>query len=585
MRRNCLTVVGVAAVSCLWLSAALAAERFVAQQDSKASDDNPGTELAPFKTIAGGLKGLKSGDTVYVKRGVYREVVILDPNGRDKYPPVPSGRSYQQMTSLAAFPGDEVIVKGSDLIGGWKQHKGKIWYTEQAPSPTELPIIFCDDKRLNLIGDWSGRMSEMIKGRAGSVEVWKGRRGQKLEDLEANSCFYDKASNRLYIWLADGGDPNKHQIEITMRSGLSVNGSYMRVSGIKVLQAGAGVGGSFNILENCEGSDSAWCGGYVSGEFNTLIGCKFNRNGDSGMGGSGRGHRIIKCETSFNNFLRINAGWHSGGCKFIPFCSDIVMSGHTAAYNIECPGIWFDWGNFNITVENCVVHHNGGGIMYEVSERGTFRNNVCYENYGRGIYLSNSPDCHVLNNVFFHNGLSGLGAVGVSRGGGDFGDGDDKRLSARNTFVWGNIFVDNCHPDFAPKDLDGRDEPWTTRPELIMPDVHAINTGNFSDYNIFYRSPGRPLPFWFGWHLTLFKDLAEWQAKTGNDRHSIIALPLFADAAKFDFRPANGSPALNFVPPRMGNVYDIDGKLRPIKAVDNQPVRLTAGPFQAEIKK
>ena len=592
MRKKCLMVAGVAAVSCLMGAVAMAAERFVAQQDPKASDDNPGTEAAPFKTIVGGLKGFKAGDTVYVKKGVYREGVILNPNGREKCPPVPSGKSYQQMTSLAAFPGDEVVIKGSDVIAGWKQHSdpagagaGKIWYTENAPKPTALPIIFCDDKRLNIIGDWSGTMSEMIMKMAG-FDVWKGRKGSKLEELEANSYFYDKASNRLYVWLEDGSDPNSHQMEITMRYGLSIDGSYMRVSGIKILQAACGVGGSFNILENCESSDSAWVGAGVYGEFNTIIGCKFNRNGDSGMGGAGRGHRILNCETSYNNFLRINAGWHSGGCKFISFCSDWVVSGHVAAYNIESPGIWFDWGNFNITIENSVLHHNGGpGIMIEISERATIRNNVCYENDGRGVYLSNSSDCQVLNNVFYHNGMSGLAAVGVSRGGGDFGDGKDQRLSARNNFVWGNIFYDNCHSDFAPKTMDGRDEPWTTRPELIMPDVHEINTGNFSDYNIYYRSPGRPMPFWFGWHLTLFKDLADWQAKTGNDKHSVIAQPLFVDLAKRDFRPASGSPAIDLVPPRMGNVYDMAGKRRPTNSKDKKPIRYTAGPFPFEDKK
>jgi len=549
-----------------------AADYYVAQQDPKASDDNNGTAAAPCKTINRGLKDFKSGDTLFVKKGVYREVVNMCPPG------VASGKSYGQMTSLMAFPGDDVVIKGSDVITGWKNYKDKIWYTENAPVPTALPIIFCDDKRLEIIGDWGGTMSAMIKKMAG-FDVWKGRKGEKREELEVNSYFYDKACNRLYVWLADGGDPNSHQMEITMRGGLNIGGSYMRVSGIQILQAGSGVGGSYNIMENCESSDASWSGGGVYGEFNTIIGCKFNRNGDQGMGGSGRGHRIINCETSWNNYLKIDAGWHSGGCKFIPFCSDIVMSGHVAAYNIACPGIWFDWGNFNITVENSIVHHNGGGIMYEVSERGTFRNNVCYANYGRGIYLSNSPDCQVLNNVFYHNGMSGVAAVGVSRDGGDYGSGTNNRLPANNTVVWGNIFVDNCHPDFAPKTMDGRDEPWTTRPELIMPDVHEINTGNISDYNIFYRSPGRPMPFWFGWHLTLFKDLTEWQEKTGNDKHSIIAQPLFVNPTSFDFRPAPKSPAIDLVRPRMGGAYDMAGKMRDRKPPEGKPLRWTAGPF------
>ena len=558
-----------------------ATEYYVAQQDTKASDENPGTEAAPWKTIGRSLKGLKAGDTVFIKKGVYREQMLLNPKGRENFPSVPSGLSYQQMTSFAAFPGDEVVVKGSVVLEGtWKQHKDKIWYLENPPEIQTMPIIYCDGKRLETIGDWGGRISEMIKGGAGSVEVWKGRKGEKLEDLEVNSYFYEKDSKRLYVWLADGGDPNGRLMEMTMKDwGLSVEGSYMRVSGIKFIQSGTGVSGSFNIMENCEGSDSHWCGGSVSGEYNTLVGCKFNRNGDSGMGGSGRGHRIINCETSYNNFLKIDAGWHSGGCKFIAFCSDWLISGHVAAYNIDCPGIWFDWGNFNVTIENSVVHHNGGGIMIEVSERGTFRNNVCYENFDRGIYISNSSDCQVLNNVFYHNGMSGLAAVGVNRDGTPFNEDNTKRLASKNLVVWGNIFYDDCHPDFAPKNLDGRDQPWTTRPELIMPDIHEVNTGNISDYNIFYRSPGRPLPFWFGWHLTLFKDLAEWQEKTGNDKHSIIAEPLFVNAKEFDFRPAPGSPAIDFVRPRMGELYDFAGKLRSPDGKDGKPARYTAGPF------
>lgn len=548
---------------------------YVAQEDAKASDENVGTEAAPFKTINRSLKGLKAGDTVLIKNGTYRESVRMDPKNSA------SGKSYQEMITIAAAPGQQPIIKGSEVITGWKLHKDKIWYTENAPAePKALPILFCDDKRLDIIGDYGGKMMEMLLAIAGN-DYWKGRRGSKLEELEANTYFYDKDSKRLYVWLSDGSDPNKHTMEMTVRSGCGIGVSYVRFSGLKILQSSLGVGGSHNIVENCESSDGSWCGGGVGGEFNTLVNCKFNRNGNSGMGGSGRGHRLINCETSYNNYLKIDAGWHSGGCKFIPFVSDIVMSGHVAAYNIECPGIWFDWGNFNVTIENSIVHHNGSGIMIEVSERATIRNNVCYENYGRGVYLSNSPDCQVLNNVFWRNGMSGLAAIGVSRGGGDFGEGEEQRLGGGNTIVWGNIFVDNCHPDFAMKEMDGRDEPWTTRPELIMPETHEFNAGNISDYNIFYRSPGRVMPFWLGWHKTIFNDLAQWQEKTGYDKHSIIAKPLFVDEAKYDFRPAEGSPAIKFVRPKMGNVFEFNGKMRPYRqGPDKKPVRFTAGPFE-----
>jgi hypothetical protein len=39
--------------------------------------------------------------------------------------------------------------------------------------------------------------------------------------------------------------------------------------------------------------------------------------------------------------------------------------------------------------------------------------------------------------------------------------------------------------------------------------------------------------------------LKQWQDKTGNDKHSIVAEPRFKDAAKYDFHPADKSPAIS----------------------------------------
>ena len=162
------------------------------------------------------------------------------------------------------------------------------------------------------------------------------------------------------------------------------------MSGLRILHAGASLGGNYGIMEDCESSDSKWSGFGIQGKYNTIIRCKFNRNGDTGICGEGWGHRFINCETSYNNFLGMSSGWHAGGIKIISRSKGFVFDGHLATYNTG-DGIWFDSSNFDAIITNCVSHHNtGNGIFYEIGERAAITNNVCYENGGRGVYLSNS---------------------------------------------------------------------------------------------------------------------------------------------------------------------------------------------------
>jgi len=139
---------------------------YVAQSDPGASDENSGAEAAPWKTIRRSLDALQPGDTVYIKQGTYREYILLTPNARDGFPVFPAGKNYQETISFVAYPGDEVILKGSDPLTGWKQDAdrsggGKIWYHDNVPEPF-LPTLFCDDKRLQLIGDWGGKVAADI---------------------------------------------------------------------------------------------------------------------------------------------------------------------------------------------------------------------------------------------------------------------------------------------------------------------------------------------------------------------------------------------------------------------------------------
>ena len=57
------------------------------------------------------------------------------------------------------------------------------------------------------------------------------------------------------------------------------------------------------------------------------------------------------------------------------------------------------------------------------------------------------------------------------------------------------------------------------------------------DYNLYYRSGGR----WFDWPGD--RSFEQWQEWWGQDKHSIIADPMFVDPENGDFTLRPGSPA------------------------------------------
>jgi hypothetical protein len=70
------------------------------------SDSAGGSEAAPFRTIAQGVRHLQSGDTLYLRGGTYNEDLVFSkgelPNG---------GGSWATATTIAGYPGEKAVVK------------------------------------------------------------------------------------------------------------------------------------------------------------------------------------------------------------------------------------------------------------------------------------------------------------------------------------------------------------------------------------------------------------------------------------------------------------------------------------------
>ena len=98
---------------------------YVDQQHPGASDDNPGTEEAPFLTIQRAAETVGPAEKVLIKSGVYRERVH----------PLRGGTGADGMIAFEAAPGAEASIRGSRVLTStWtnmeEPNSVHVWRTE-----------------------------------------------------------------------------------------------------------------------------------------------------------------------------------------------------------------------------------------------------------------------------------------------------------------------------------------------------------------------------------------------------------------------------------------------------------------------
>jgi len=71
------------------------------------SDSNPGTQAAPFKTLAKGSRALAAGDTLFIRGGTYNEPMIDGSGGFVFRNGTPGA-----MTRYASYPGEQATIIG-----------------------------------------------------------------------------------------------------------------------------------------------------------------------------------------------------------------------------------------------------------------------------------------------------------------------------------------------------------------------------------------------------------------------------------------------------------------------------------------
>jgi hypothetical protein len=71
------------------------------------SDDNPGTETRPFRTLGKGVSVLSPGDVLYIRGGTYKEEVTISTRGTPDQPVL-----------VSAYPGEHPVIDGAGVSSG-----------------------------------------------------------------------------------------------------------------------------------------------------------------------------------------------------------------------------------------------------------------------------------------------------------------------------------------------------------------------------------------------------------------------------------------------------------------------------------
>lgn len=359
-----------------------------------------------MRTISEAASLAEPGDTVIIHNGVYRETVVIEKNGQSNNP-----------IKFQAAAGAGVIMTGADRITEWTKSPG-----EDRIYSTPWPHKFITWNRYNTHPDDD---YHRLIGRCEQVFVNGYALRQVLErDKLARGTFYvDLDGERLYVWSYDNQDvsSSKAMVEASARGTiLTVKGNHVVVKGIRFRyaanQAQHGAvefSGNHLTVEDCTFEYTNASGAEFGGEDITVRRCTFQHNGQLGFGAN-HAHRLrmTGCTVRDNNIKGFNRGWEAGGNK-ICLTRGAVLENSTFIEN-RGNGIWFDIGNENCTVHNCLIASNDdAGIFYEISYGLHAHDNVIVGNgladtsgawgASAGISISSSPDCLIERNLLLGN--------------------------------------------------------------------------------------------------------------------------------------------------------------------------------------
>lgn len=515
------------------------------------SDQNDGLSTStPFRTVARGAAALHAGDTLQLRQGVYREYVVLRQAG-----------SHDAPVRVEAYPGEQPVMSGSEVVTNWVHVTNAIWKAEDWPMTPQR--VFEDGAPMRMV-DWPNAYMRQY------ANYFYTPTNFGVAGL-TNGCFYhDLTNGALYVWRRDGGSPQDALMEVAVRPQVlacATAPAHLAVSGLIFEHANSftySPGGwqavrleGPSVISNCavRWNDAEGLSMRLDVQ---VLNSDISQNGMVGLGFLSNA-LVRGCTIISNNNRGFNPFHHAGGMKIHPgacparSAADGVVEDCEIAWN-RGYGVWFDYATSTARriVRGNYVHDNeAAGIFLEVTRGGDVYNNVVVSNRGGGLHVSHASATRIWNNTFVGNsGFVDVYYIVTPRVECDF---TTNLLWARvesNEFFNNIIYDSHCTYD------------------LVIPaniqQSNLVSWANRSDYNLFWRPGEAPKLHQSG--IGTWTSVISFAAATGSDSNSLSADPML-DAAGALWRAGATSPALdagraptvNFASDRPGTPRPLDG--------------------------
>ncbi len=358
------------------------------------------------RTISEAATKAEPGDTVVIHDGIYRESVTVETSGTAEKP-----------IRFQAAPGEHVVLTGADVIRDWKKEAGgKNIYS--APWPHSfIPWSPAGTHPADDYHKMIGRCEQVFIGGYPLLQVLD------RAALSRGTFHVDRDAKRIFVCPRDDADLTKERplVEASVRQVLwHSRGAYVHLRGLHfryaanmAQQGAAHFEGDHGVVEDCIFAAMNSSGATFAAPDLIVRRCTFENNGQIGFGAN-RAHNLLftECLVRNNNVKGFNRGWEAGGDKLV-LCRGAVLENSQFVGN-HGNGIWFDIGNDQCVVRNCLIADNeDAGIFYEISFGLQAHDNVIVGNGFRetpgawgaqaAIALSSSPGGTIERNLLIGN--------------------------------------------------------------------------------------------------------------------------------------------------------------------------------------